>query len=78
MGKKTKVLTAQQAIERYNEIKKELGDLYNKLAEKNEKIKELNIKSIELLNLNAELRKKNKMLYNITKTQWIINYLEGE
>lgn len=78
MGKKMKVLTAQQAIERYNEIKKELGDLYNKLAEKNEKIKELNIKNIELLNLNAELRKKNKMLYNITKTQWIINYLEGE
>ena len=73
-----KVLTAQQAIERYNEIKKELGDLYNKLAEKNEKIKELNIKNIELLNLNAELRKKNKMLYNIAKTQWIINYLEGE
>ena len=73
-----KVLTAQQAIERYNEIKKELGDLYNKLAEKNEKIKDLNIKNIELLNLNAELRKKNKMLYNITKTQWIINYLEGE
>ena len=59
-----KVLTAQQAIERYNEIKKELCDLYNKLAEKNEKIK--------------ELRKKNKMLYNITKTQWVINYLEGE
>ena len=78
MGKKMKVLTAQQAIERYNEIKKELGDLYNKLAEKNEKIKDLNIKNIELLNLNAELRKKNKMLYNITKTQWIINYLEGE
>lgn len=78
MGKKMKVLTAQQAIERYNEIKKELGDLYNKLAEKNEKIKEANIKNTELLNLNAELRKKNKMLYNITKTQWIINYLEGE
>ncbi len=64
MGQKMKVLTAQQAIERYNEIKKELCDLYNKLAEKNEKIK--------------ELRKKNKMLYNITKTQWVINYLEGE
>jgi lantibiotic modifying enzyme len=78
MGKKMKVLTAQQAIERYNEIKKELGDLYNKLAEKNEKIKEANIKNMELLNLNAELRKKNKMLYNITKTQWITNYLEGE
>lgn len=78
MVKKMKVLTAQQAIERYNEIKKELGDLYNKLAEKNEKIKEANIKNTELLNLNAELRKKNKMLYNITKTQWIINYLEGE
>lgn len=78
MAKKMKVLTAQQAIERYNEIKKELGDLYNKLAEKNEKIKEANIKNMELLNLNAELRKKNKMLYNITKTQWITNYLEGE
>ena len=78
MGKKMKVLTAQQAIERYNEIKKELDDLYNKLAEKNEKIKEANIKNMELLNLNAELRKKNKMLYNITKTQWVINYLEGE
>lgn len=78
MGKKTKVLTAQQAIERYNEIKKELSDLYNKLAEKNEKIKEANIKNMELLSLNAELRKKNKMLYNITKTQWITNYLEGE
>ena len=77
MGKKMKVLTAQQAIERYNEIKKELCD-YNKLAEKNEKIKEANIKNMELLNLNAELRKKNKMLYNITKTQWITNYLEGE
>ena len=78
MAKKMKVLTAQQAIERYNEIKKELGDLYNKLADKNEKIKEANIKNMELLNLNAELRKKNKMLYNITKTQWITNYLEGE
>ena len=78
MGKKMKVLTAQQAIERYNEIKKELCDLENKLAEKNEKIKEANIKNAELLNLNAELRKKNKMLYNIAKTQWITNYLEGE
>lgn len=78
MGKKMKVLTARQAIEKYNEIKKELCDLYNKLAEKNEKIKEANIKNMELLNLNAELRKKNKMLYNITKTQWITSYLEGE
>ena len=78
MGKKVKVVTAAQAIEKYKKQKEELINLYNILAEKNAQIKELNIKVTELLSTNSILRKQKKALQKICNRLWVFDYLDGE
>ena len=78
MGKKVKIVTAAQAIEKYKKQKEELINLYNILAERNAQIKELNIKVAELLSTNALLRKQKKGLWKICKRLWVFDYLDGE
>lgn len=78
MGKKVKVVTAAQAIEKYKKQKEELIRIQKALEERNIQIKELNKKVAQLLLLNANLRKQNKSLRKICNRIWVFDYLDGE
>lgn len=82
MKKKVKVLTAQQAIEKYKYYKEELIRTQQAQAELKEKLKAKN-KEIEFLRKELEedfpaLLKKYKFQRKLTQQHWIMYYLEGE
>lgn len=78
MRKKVKVISAKEAIEKYNKLKELYILLTEKLSEKNEKIKETNLKLDEAIKKYADTKKELKRIRKVAGTVWVMSYLEGE
>lgn len=77
MGKKI-AITAQEAWRRYTLYKQLIKEMEAKLTAVNSSLKERNI---EIDNLKKELKtvkQKYHNLRNVTRSVWIMNYLDGE
>lgn len=77
MGKKV-AITVQEAWRRYTLYKQLMKEMEAKLTAVNSSLKERNI---EIDNLKKELKamkQKYHSLRNVTRSVWIMNYLDGE
>ena len=77
MGKKV-AITVQEAWRRYTLYKQLMKEMEAKLTAVNSSLKERNI---EIDNLKKELKtmkQKYHSLFNVTRSVWIMNYLDGE